>query len=247
MVSSSIQRAGVAPAGGEGEAGEDRGESALTQLRAWLAQADPAPGMRLPPERELAETLGVGRGDLRRALAALEARGELWRHVGKGTFVGARPVAEPSSVAAIARLSNPADVMRARLALEPQLAREAALHASAEDIHALEAGLAGCREAATWRQYEAWDNRLHRSIAEAAHSALLLAIFDTLNGVRRAVVWGRQRDERARPPADHHSFADHDAIVAAIAARDLAEAGTTMRRHLLNVQARLMEEYQAAG
>ena len=41
----------------------------------------------------------MSRGDLRKALAILEAQGELWRHVGKGTFVGARPVDELSSVA----------------------------------------------------------------------------------------------------------------------------------------------------
>ena len=49
-------------------------------------------------------------------------------------------------------------------------------------------------------------------------------MFDTLNAVRRTVVWGRLRDEDPRPPADHHSFAEHEAIVAAIEERDLAGA-----------------------
>ena len=112
----------------------DRGQSALTQLRAWLAQKELPPCTRLPPERELSEILGVSRGDLRKALAILERQGELWRHVGKGTFIGARPVAELVSVAAIAAQTNPAEVMRARLVIEPELAREAALHATADDI-----------------------------------------------------------------------------------------------------------------
>jgi len=68
------------------------GQSALTQLRAYLAQRELPPEARLPPERELSEILGVSRGELRKALAILEGQGELWRHVGKGTFVGARPV-----------------------------------------------------------------------------------------------------------------------------------------------------------
>lgn len=213
----------------------DRGQSALTQLRAWMAQQALPPSTRLPPERELAEILGVSRGDLRKALSIMEGHGELWRHVGKGTFVGARPVAEIASVASLAAQTNPAEVMRARLAIEPELAREAAFHANAEDIAEMKRAVVGAHGAETWRQYETWDNRLHRGIAAAAHNALLLAIFDTVNAVRRAVVWGRLRDADPHPPANHHSFAEHAAIVAAIEERDQGEAALRMRRHLEQV------------
>jgi DNA-binding FadR family transcriptional regulator len=218
---------------------------ALTQLRAWLAQKQLPPSTRLPPEREFCELLGVSRGELRKALALLERQGDLWRHVGKGTFIGARPVAELSSVAVIAGQTNPAEVMRARLVIEPQLAREAALYATGDDIAEMLLSVDGARRAETWRQYENWDNRLHRAIADAAHNALLLAVFDTLNAVRRAVVWGRLRDEGPRPPDDHHSFDEHAAIVAAIEDRNLAGAAENMRLHLENVQALLLAPARA--
>jgi DNA-binding FadR family transcriptional regulator len=233
---------------GKGEAGRhgENAQSALTQLRAYLAQQELPAATRLPAERELSEILGVSRGELRKALAILEGQGELWRHVGKGTFVGARPVAELASVASIAAETSPAEVMRARLVVEPELAREAALHHTLGDIAELRRCLTGARAAETWRHYENWDNRLHRAIAEAADNALLLAIFDTLNAVRRTVVWGRLRDERPRPPPDHHSFGEHEAIVAAIEERDLAAAANRMRLHLRHVQALLLEPAQAA-
>jgi DNA-binding FadR family transcriptional regulator len=230
----------------EFEQSGDRGASALTQLRAFLAQTALSSSTRLPPERELSELLGVKRGELRKALAILERHGELWRHVGKGTFIGARPVAEMSSVAEIAAQTNPAEVMRARLAIEPELAREAALHATADDLEEMKLCVSGARAAATWRQYETWDNRLHRAIAEAAHNALLLAVFDTVNAVRRAVVWGRLRDESPQPPADHHSFAEHEAIVEAIENRDLARAASAMRLHLRSVGGHLIPSREAA-
>ena len=240
------------PVEANGRGSDDRGHSALTQLRAWLVQQSLSAGTRLPPERELSDILGVSRGELRKALAILERRGELWRHVGKGTFIGARPVAETTSVAAIAQQTNPAEVMRARLAIEPELACEAALHATAEDIEEMTLCAMSARAAETWRQYENFDNRLHRAIAEAAHNALLLAVFDTVNSVRRAVVWGRLRDEGPRPPVDHHSFAEHEAIVAAIADRDLAGAAAGMRLHLETVQRLLLapasrRQREAAG
>lgn len=226
---------------------EDSGHAALVQLQAYLAQLDLAPDSRLPPERELCESLGVTRGDLRKALAALEKDGRIWRHVGKGTFVGRGPVEETIAISDIAARSNPSDVMRARLILEPEIAREAALHATLDDIAAMRQSLVQTREATTWRQYESVDNLLHRQIAQASRNTLLLGLFDVLNAIRRTVVWGRLRADGARPPADHHSFADHERIVGAIADRDLADAAAAMRAHLGEVERRLIPPRQAAG
>jgi len=224
----------------------DDGQGALTQLRAYLAQQDLPTNARLPPERELGEMLGVPRGELRKALAILEQDGEVWRHVGKGTFLGSRPAEEISTVATIAHQTNPREVMQARLAIEPQIAGEAALNATAEDIAELRLCLRGSESATTWRQYENWDNRLHRTVAEAAHNTVLLALFDTLNAVRRAVVWGRLRVDFDRPPMDHHSFCEHRSLVEAIAERDVKATTAAMRVHLVSVQNHLLETRAAA-
>lgn len=222
--------------GGRGEVND----ATLVQLRAWLTRHDFPPDTRLPPERELCEILGVSRGDLRKALATLEAEGQLWRHVGKGTFTGARRI-EVMSLADIDRETNPAEVMRTRLLVEPIIAREAALNATSRHLDALRRCVKRTQKAATWRQYETADNELHRCIAEAADNRLLLALFDALNAVRRAVVWGLLRANQDRPPPDHHSFAEHDAIIAAIEERDLEGAGRAMYLHLRAVEHNLME------
>ena len=57
-------------------------------LRQRLAPGRARPGDRLPPEKELAESLGVSRGTLRLALERLESNGEVNRRQGSGTFVG---------------------------------------------------------------------------------------------------------------------------------------------------------------
>lgn len=224
----------------------DEGQGALTQLRAFVAQRDFSASNRLPPERELCELLGVSRSELRKALAVLENDGELWRHVGKGTFVGTRPAEDMFSISAVSSRTNPAEVMRTRLLIEPVIASEAALNATSEDIAEMRSCIRGSRQARTWRQYEKWDNRLHGAIAEAAHNNLLLALFDTLNAVRRTVVWGRLRYDLVKPPADHHSFTQHEDIVHAIEERDLQETARCMRAHLRSVQQNLLETRQAA-
>ncbi len=218
---------------------DHHGNATLVQLRAWLARAELPESARLPSERELCGVLGVSRGDLRKALHVLEREGVLWRHVGKGTFVGAGPLEDVVDLAGLERRTNPAEVMRTRLMLEPVFAREAALYATPADLDELRLCVARARAAGSWRHYETQDNALHRAVAKATHNALALALFDTLNTVRRAVVWGRLRAAPEGPPADHHSFADHEAIVHAIAERDRVGAERAMRLHLETVAHRL--------
>ncbi len=211
----------------------------LPQLSGYLAGTELPEDGRLPPERELAERLGVKRTELRRSLAVLEREGQLWRHVGKGTFVGPRPP-RLIDISEIAHRSTPFQVMRARIGLEPELARLAAINATSTEITLLVELNAACRNAQTWREYEAYNARFHHQIAEAAHNPVLLALLEMLNSVRRAVTWGRPRPGIDRPPEDHHSFADHDRIVDSISHRESALAVDAMRRHLQNVEDRLV-------
>ncbi|NNU81083.1 FadR family transcriptional regulator [Halovulum dunhuangense] len=224
---------------------EDAG--ALTQLRAWLAQRDLGDNARLPPERELCTILGVSRGDLRKALKVLEDEGLLWRQVGKGTFTGIRPAEETTTISGLAHRSSPAEVMRARLSFEPMLAFEAALNATPEDIAELERCMEAARSATSWRHYETADNRMHRTIAEAAGNAVLLALFDQLNAVRRAVVWSRGRTGSDRPPPDHHSHSEHRRILEAVVARDPQAAQAAMHDHLRSVEAGLLRGQMEAA
>lgn len=211
----------------------------LMRLRDFLETTALPDDGRLPPERELAQSLDVGRGALRKALATLQAEGVVWRHVGKGTFTGERPIDTVADINAMVQRTNPFEVMGARIAFEPEVARCAALNATAGQIAEMRSCMLKAQQAPTWRQYEQWDNKLHRTIGEASQNSLLLGLLDTLNAVRRAVTWGRLRDTPVRPPADHHSFEEHARLVAAIADRDGAGAADAMRRHLRSVETHL--------
>jgi DNA-binding FadR family transcriptional regulator len=214
--------------------------AALAQLRAYIANRAFKPGERLPPERVLCVELGLKRTDLRKALGTLEQENRLWRHVGKGTFLTTRKnPSPPSDFDKLAHRVGPADVMRARSALEPAIARAAALYASAAAIAKLRQNLERTRQASTWREYEALDNEFHRQIAEATGSTTLVALFDQLNTLRRMVSWGRATRTGTRPPPDHASFAEHDRIVDDIGDRNPDAAQAAMRVHLRSVENRL--------
>jgi DNA-binding transcriptional regulator YhcF (GntR family) len=63
-------------------------------FEAAIARGELPSGSRLPPERELAERLGISRTTVVSAYRELESRGLLRGYVGRGTFVCAAP--EPS-------------------------------------------------------------------------------------------------------------------------------------------------------
>jgi DNA-binding FadR family transcriptional regulator len=209
------------------------GTPVLTLLQAYLATtALPASG-RLPPERELSEALGVSRAELRKALAMLESEGQLWRHVGKGTFLGPGPLAAIGDVAQLARGAGAGDMVRARLVLEPQLAALAARHVTPAHLIEMRAAMAASRRPGlTWRGYEGQDARLHREIAVAAGNPLLLHLFDQLAAIRRVLTWDRARRHPEGPPPGHPSFAEHEAIVAAIATGAAEAASSRMHDHI---------------
>lgn len=217
----------------------DDGAGLADRIKALIAERGMRHAERLPPERELGQLLGVSRSDLRKALATLEADGLIWRHVGRGTFLGARPVHNLDDVAFLGELANSQQLIDVRLALEPEMARLAAQKATAADLEAIRTCCARCRAAGEWRSYEAWDGNVHHAIARATHNKLMVHFFDTLNAVRRSIVWGQLRTTGG-PSEDHDSFAEHDAIFAAIAARDSDAAAAQMRDHLESVRRRVL-------
>lgn len=217
----------------------------VARLRGYIVEGAYALGGRLPPERRLTEELGMSRSTLRKALDALERDGLIWRHVGKGTFVaddGGRLRPKHSAMAELGRQLTPFRMMRARIAIEPAIAREAAVNASGETLVKMRRAIDRAKAATTWAEYEAQDDAFHRAVAEASDNLLLLTLFDQLNEVRRAVAWGSVTRESDRPSRDHSSFAEHDAIADAIAGRDPAAAYEAMRRHLGSVARRLFGE-----
>jgi len=71
----------------------------IEQIKRFIADQGLVHNQKLPPERRFCRQLGVSRVDLRKGLAKMEADGLIWRHVGRGTFIGSRPVHNLDDVA----------------------------------------------------------------------------------------------------------------------------------------------------
>lgn len=222
-----------APAQQPPESIADNSAVALERVRSLLSQADASEGTRLPPERELAAQLGVGRRAVRRALEVLEAEGLIWRRQGAGTFTGPPPgprVSHPRHLPA-----TPASllhVIESRLALEPSLARLAALRARPDVLRRIATCIERIETAPDVDAADLWDSALHREIAQATGNPLLLALFDKINAWRHDHGIRQLRMQARRVTGTGHSQDDHRRILAAMHAQDGAAASRAMRDHL---------------
>lgn len=212
-------------------------EEAYDALTGHLDRVAPRVQDRLPSERALANALGCSRSTLRAALDRLEQEGEIWRHVGQGTFRGARPRHLPVRDRLLIEGATPRDLMQARLVLEPAVAAAAADRATAQDIAHLSARVQAGRKGRDRAACEQADDAFHQSVAVVADNPILIGLMRYLSGARRRATWQQQWEQAYRRLGveefrrDHSD--QHQAIVDAIAQHDAPGASDAMRHHLM--------------
>jgi DNA-binding FadR family transcriptional regulator len=214
--------------------------NSLAIVRHYLEEGNFGYQDRLPPERELARQLGLTRTQLRSGMKQLQAEGVVWRHVGRGTFFGGHPAERNGHVEAIGT-TTPRELMEARSAIEPQLARLAARHATAEDMARMERAFERSLAAADPATFHKYDAELHMAVALAAHNALLLSLFKSMNEMRHKLLWGRLDGNFLTATLQVQYSEQHRGFVEAIKRRDDRAAETLMRFHLDAVEQQLLK------
>lgn len=210
-------------------------------LRALLddgvADGTLGPGAKLPTERDLVERLAAPRSAVRRALDRLESEGLVIRHVGRGTFL--TDVAQHLSDGAPPDTS-PAEIMQARLAIEPSMAALAARQANQADMDHIAECLQHGANSDDFETFEIWDARLHRAIAQSAHNGLLMNVFDVMNTARALPVWGSLKRRTSSVERRRCYHREHVAVIEALSDRDPEGARETMAVHLQSVADNLL-------
>lgn len=213
---------------------------ALARLRDLFNTQAIKPGERLPPERRLAASIGVGRGSVRRALAKLDEEGLIWRHVGQGTFFTGSQTAKLAGN--LAATVSPVEILDMRLMIEPAMACLAAVRATAEDTKHLTHCLERSRAATNARTFEHWDAALHRAVALATHNTVAVAFCDVLAAIQLRPDWMRLKRRSLTPARRLHYAHQHAKIVHAIAARDAAAARSATQEHIETVRDNLFQD-----
>lgn len=196
---------------------------------AILSGRFPSGGM-LPPERVLCEQLGVGRSTLREALVSLAALGIVTMRQGLGVFV--QDVPSALLQARLARLDEQTsmlDVAEARMAVEVAAAELAAARRTEGDLMLMQGALEAMdAELAAGRSGVEEDALFHIYLLTASGNAIIRRLGEDLGALTHRIRHrALEEPGRARPAND-----EHWAVLAGIRARDAAEAGKAMRKHL---------------
>jgi DNA-binding FadR family transcriptional regulator len=199
-------------------------------------------GERLPAERHLAESYGVPRSAVRNALQQLKEMDLIRQRVGSGTYVAPDFASRlpPGAFSGVQQVS-PADLMEARLVLEPALIDLVVRNARTADFGALEECCRQAELATTLEQFEYWDGAFHQRIAHASHNAFLIQVFGLIQEIRDAGEWGVLKKRSVTPERRQAYQHEHRNLLNALRARDADAARKLALTHLINVRRNLLD------
>jgi GntR family transcriptional repressor for pyruvate dehydrogenase complex len=188
------------------------------------------PGTQLPPERELADQLGISRSTLRHALTTLVQSGLLAsaRGRGGGTFVAARP----PLVAGTALDEDVRDVLDYRLATETGAVVLASERRTRDDLATLTELVDYMANADRFEDYRRADIRFHITLAETARSPRLVASMTEVQGRMSELIALIPHPEEVLT----HSNTQHRRLVTLLKRRDMGPAVELVREHIAGTE-----------
>ncbi|GAA4658089.1 FCD domain-containing protein [Kineococcus glutinatus] len=223
----------------------------LRRIEDDLARGDLRIGGRLPPERTLAEQLGVSRASVREAIRVLEAMGVVRSGVGSGPDAGTVVVGDPAAPLSAAlrlhvgtRALPVRDLVEARVLLESWAVATAASTGSGqvELARAEELLVAMEEEELAPERFHALDAEFHVTLAAAAGNVLVSTVMVALRDAVRGYVVAAVPTLPDWSTTAHRLRAEHREVVRAVRAGDPARAADAVRAHIegFSAEARLV-------
>lgn len=217
-------------------------DQAIVKIRDLITSGRINPGDRLPPEQELASSLGISRSSLREAVKALSQAKVLDVRRGDGTYVTSlEPRLLLSGLSFVIDLMEDrtlAEIFEVRKLLEPAATALAAQRISDEQIVDLRDSLTSMREAHDPEELVVRDIDFHARIADSTGNASLCSILDAIS--TRAV---RARIWRASMVGFRSmTLSQHSLILQALTERDPALARSAATIHVSESE-RWLREY----
>jgi GntR family transcriptional repressor for pyruvate dehydrogenase complex len=205
----------------------------VKEIQEMCLSSEIAVGEKLPTEKQLGETLSVGRSTVREGLRILQAMGLVEMRPGRGAFLRSKTLGDSSSITKWFREHEIQlrDFMEVRMALEPlavKLAIERGTGAELAEIAEIFRSFEQAQKNKDVINLAISDEAFHNAIVKASHNQLLIIINQN---IADAFAEYRTKSFAAEKTASH-ALEPHRAILSALQKRDVAEAQKQVRRHL---------------
>jgi len=209
-------------------------ETAVEAIRGEILARRWRVGEKLPNEASLSAALAVSRGTVREAVRVLVSQGILETRQGSGTYV--LSMAGTSLSLATTRHAGLREQFEARLALDVEAARLAALRCSPADVARLRALLARRGDCVVGDRaaFVARDFAFHQAVIETSRNSVLMGLYDFSSRLIAETIEATLEDDLPEP-----DMAAHSAIVDAIEAGDADRADAAVRQFMAPVLAAL--------
>lgn len=213
-----------------------------TALLANMRSGHWSAGEKLPTERELSDSYQIGRAAVRQVLAEAKARGLITQTVGSGTYVSkeAGTLLEATDTEAPGMHTSPAELMEARMVIEPMIAQLVVRNGTSADFLRMEECCTRAENAGSMEQFEVWDGALHQAIADATHNTFIKEVFHLMNKVREQGDWGSLKMKSLTPERRNAYELEHRALVNALKDRDEERARRLLMEHLVRIRHNLL-------
>jgi DNA-binding FadR family transcriptional regulator len=196
-----------------------------------VASGELQPGQRLPSQRKLAHSMGVGLAVIREAVQRLAALNIVEATHGSGTIIRPfrwLPLLYDKSLFHLAmQRIGIRDLWEARRLLEGQIISLAVQRRTKSNLGRMRAVLDAANPLpVTYEASQALNQKFHRALAEASHNAVLIDLLDPLLDVQTEGAGHRFDETKCRL-----TWGVHEAMYAAVAAKDRAAAEQAVERH----------------
>ncbi len=230
-----------------------KSEKKSTQLAEQIIEAIQngiyQPGDRIPSERIIAEETGISRPSVREAMSALQIAGIVESKGGSGCY--AKEIGHESLtlnvLSMLEKSIGPFEMLEARKAIEPAVARLAANKAASQHLELIRRALLQMRKAAELvdaKSFDSADHDFHIAIAAATGNEAIKKVVQYLLRPMIGKIWRQIKLEKDSMQDNEHVdmvIRSHERILAAIEEKEAQVAEDEMIEHIKFTEKNMFE------
>ena len=206
------------------EAKDKLSNKILKQITQLIKEGALKPGDKLPPERQMAEMMGVSRPALKQSISILEAMGIVESRQGDGNYIlpFQNKIFNPIILSFYAEHGNMDDILEVRYIIEVQNAKIAAKKRTDEQIAELEEFLERMAGPKTLEERMALNSEFHLKLIKISGNPLLINFYESIIDLIA---------EQITTTDGSNFYESHKEIIDYIKAKDAKAAAKAMQQH----------------